>query len=221
MMPYSDNKTMVTNTIVVDGCIDLVIDYDNKQIGYAGMSKTVFDDVIYLPNRWAGMRMKPGAFEQLTGLTATTAMDSFLHLETVDHSFQPKDLFTLSFEESKNYLIDYLQQLASNQTPNHFVTLFDELSKEIPATTTELYEKLHYSPRQCQRHFEKHFGISPKTVLSVLRFQYCLKLLTSAKATPIDVLDLTKFYDQSHFIREFKKNIGITPFEYVRKYKDY
>lgn len=221
MKPYSAKKTSVTDIILADGCIDLVIDnYDNKKIGYAGMSKTEFHHTIDLPTKALGARLKPGTFEQLTKLPAKAAMDTFLPLEAVDKGFNIDHFSSLSFEQTKEYLKLYLQKLTSNKTPNSFVVLFDELSKHPPSTTADLYKRLHFSPRQCQRLFIKHFGITPKMVLSILRFQHCLKVFTSDRATPNDVLELTTFYDQSHFIKDFKRNIGLTPFEYLRKYKD-
>jgi AraC-like DNA-binding protein len=81
-----------------------------------------------------------------------------------------------------------------------------------------MYERLGFSPKQTQRIFSANFGLTPKVVLSILRFQKCLHILTSGKAVPSDVLNLVNFYDQAHFINDFKRNIGITPFELVRKY---
>ena len=34
------------NTILVDGCIDLLVYYDEKEIGYVGSDKTIFDHTI-------------------------------------------------------------------------------------------------------------------------------------------------------------------------------
>lgn len=219
MQPRSSEETSVTNVVLVDGCIDLIVDYDNRQIGFAGMSKTDFHFTIKLPTRFFGARLKPGAFEQLTELPAKSAMDTFLPLETADSNFDIDGFFFLSFEQAQEHLKTYLQQLASNKAPNGFVVLFDEQSDNPPSTTAEFYQKFHFSPRQCQRLFMKHFGITPQMTLSVLRFQYCLRILTSGRAMPGDILGLATYYDQSHFIRDFKRNIGLTPFEYLRKYK--
>jgi len=220
MKPRSSDKVSVTNIIVADGCIDLIVNFDDKQIGYAGMSKTNFHYTIDLPTRFLGTRLKPGAFEQLTKIPAKRAMDTFFPLNKIDANFDTDYFFSLQFEQASMYLKNYLQQLASNKTPNIFVGLFDKLSKSPPATTTALYQMLHFSPRQCQRLFMKHFGITPQMALSIIRFQHCLGIITFGQTTPNSILELTSFYDQSHFIRDFKRNIGLTPFEYLRKYKD-
>jgi len=219
MQPLSSQKTSVTNIILADGCIDLLVHYDKKIIGYSGLVKTNFNHTIDLPVRLFGARLKPGAFEQLTNISAKIGMDKFHPLITIDANFDIDFFFSLEIEECKKYLVDYLHRLIGYKAPNSFVTLFDKFSVNPPSTTVELCQSLNYSPRQCQRLFMKHFGITPQMALSVLRFQYCMNVMLSGNATPSNILELTTFYDQSHFINDFKRNIGLTPFEYLRLFR--
>jgi AraC-like DNA-binding protein len=55
--------------------------------------------------------------------------------------------------------------------------------------------------------------------LCLIRFQKCLEILTGGKAAPSDILNITAYYYQSHFIKDFKRNVGLTPFELIRRYK--
>lgn len=220
MQSLSDTEKSVENIIITDGCIDLVVGYDDREIGYAGMSKTNFNYNIDLPARFFGARLKPGVFHQLTGLPAKTAMDTYIPLDEVDKNFNSDLFFSLSFEQAKEYFKDYFYKLIYDKKPDFFTQMFDALSKDPPHTTAELYQRLYFSPRQCQRLFEKHFGITPQMVLCILRFQQCLEVLTSGKASPGDIFAITTYYDQSHFIKDFKRNIGLTPLELIKKYTD-
>ena len=65
MQPLSNVEKTVENIIVADGCIDLVVDYDGKRIGFAGMSKTDFNFKINLPAHSMGARLNPVRFMQL------------------------------------------------------------------------------------------------------------------------------------------------------------
>ncbi len=56
-------------------------------------------------------------------------------------------------------------------------------------------------------------------VLSILRFQRCLQILTSNQAKPADILTVTNYYDQPHFNKDFKRHLGITPLELMARYK--
>lgn len=219
MRHLSDRKAFVSNIIATDACIDLVANFDERRIGFAGMSKTEFNFKLELPNRFLGVRMVPGAFHQLTGLPATAAMDTFLPVEAVFKEFNGTLFFSLPFEQAKDYLRKTISSHTEGKTPDQFTILFHELSKETPATVSALCDLLHFSPRQCQRLFKLHYGITPKMALSIIRFHKCMEILTSPKAKPSDILNITNYYDQPHFIKDFKRNIGITPLELIRTYQ--
>jgi AraC-like DNA-binding protein len=218
MRPKTEKELSVSNVIVTDGCIDLVVDYDARQIGFAGMSRTEFDYRIQLPTRCFGARMKPGAFHQLFSLPAAAAMDAFLSIDEVDRDFDCPAFFSLSFEKAGRFFRAYFAEKSVGIVPNQFVRLFDELSGAIPDSAAELYRRMGYGPRQCQRLFSQNFGLSPQMTLSILRFQRCLKALTSGRARPSDILSVSSYYDQSHYIKDFKRNIGLTPSELLRRY---
>lgn len=219
MQPLTKTKLSVSNIIATDACIDLVASFDEKSIGFAGMSRTVFDFELELPSRSFGVRMMPGAFHQLTGLPAAAAMDNFLPIETVFTDFDSGYFFSLPFAQAKAYFRKALMSCTKGNTPDQFTLLFHQLSEKTPATVAELCKELHLSPRQCQRLFKLHYGITPKMALSIVRFHKCMEILTSPKAKPSDILNVAGYYDQPHFIRDFKSNIGITPLELIRTYQ--
>ena len=204
---------------VADGCIDLVVDFDGGRIGFSGMRHTNFDYTIALPCRFFGARMKPGAFSQLTGLSASLAMDVFLPFGDIFPDFDETGFFSRSFQEAKEFFSSLLQSLWDGRTPDAYTNLFDTFCDEASLSVSDLAARLHLSPRQCQRQFAARFGLTPKLVLSILRFQKCLTILTSEHASYHEVLEATNYYDQPHFIRDFKTNLGITPLELLRRYQ--
>jgi AraC-like DNA-binding protein len=216
--PIPHNQDYVGNVIVTDGCIDLVVGFDEQKIGFSGMSETVYDYRINANQRFMGVRLKPGAFAQLTGLSAPLAMNNYLPLKNFDPDFDEESFFALPFDSAVKAFKNYVCGLMSNEEPNEFVLLFDLLIEDIPTATSALYQKLHLSPRQCQRLFTKNFGYSPQKALSILRFQHCLDVLTSQDAKPSDLLTIAHYCDQSHCIKDFKKNIGLTPPELLARY---
>jgi AraC-like DNA-binding protein len=218
MQPLSNAEKTVETIIIADGCIDLVVDYDGKTIGFAGMSKTDFNFKISLPANSMGVRLKPGAFYAITNIPANKAMDSFIPIETIDRHFDTKEFFSLDLSNAKIFFKNYIGSLIENKKPSKFMVLFEELNNGIPNSALEVYKKLYYSHRQCQRLFLKNYGLSPQMVLCILRFQWCLKKLTSGEKSPKGIMDISNYYDQSHFIHDFKQNIGLTPLELVRKY---
>ena len=57
-------------------------------------------------------------------------------------------------------------------------------------------------------------------VLSIIRFQNCLELLISSEVDSSEVLSQIEYYDQSHYIKDFRKNIGITPSDFIKIYRE-
>ena len=208
----------IDNIIIPDGCIDLIVDYNNKEIGFAGMSKTDFNYKIFNPCCYFGIRLKPGAFYQLTNISAGDVMDNFISLDVIDGTIDFDYLFSLSFEECKEFVRIFLKKFIKTKKPLDFVLLFDNIiNDDYLVSTGELYKKFNFSSRQSQRLFLKYYGISPKGILNIIRFQKSLKILLSRNDQGYD--DIIGYYDQSHYIKDIKKNIGITPLELIKRYQ--
>jgi AraC-like DNA-binding protein len=220
MWPKTDAVLAINNVITADACIDLVADMNRGMIGFAGMSATNFHFDVQTPARFLAARLAPGAFCQLTGLPATAAMDSFLPVEEAFAGFDRARFFGASFDDAGSYLRGYLADKTRGLVPDLFTGLFHALSEAPPKTASGLCGLLHFSPRQCQRLFLKHYGLAPKTALSIIRFQKCLRLLLSPESNAVGLPDGAGYYDQPHFIRDFRRNIGITPRGLVRLYRD-
>ena len=63
------------------------------------------------------------------------------------------------------------------------------------------------------RVFKKHFLLTPYQFILKLRIEYALKLIQ--KNYPLSIVAVESgFFDQSHFIKEFKKIYGVTPLKF-------
>lgn len=76
----------------------------------------------------------------------------------------------------------------------------------------------HSSARSLQRLFREYVGVSPKWVINRYRLHEAVERLDGGE--PLDwaqlALDLG-YFDQAHFIRDFKAVIGMTPGQYARQ----
>jgi hypothetical protein len=71
--------------------------------------------------------------------------------------------------------------------------------------------------RQFERKFFKKVGISPKKLSKVIRLQAALKMLLNRKSEKLTKVAYdNEYYDQSHFIKDFKDFIGTTPKDFLR-----
>lgn len=70
--------------------------------------------------------------------------------------------------------------------------------------------------RQLERKFLKQIGISPKQLGKVIRLQTALKLLLNQKGDNLTkVAYESEYYDQAHFIKDFKEFTGTNPKEFL------
>ena len=66
--------------------------------------------------------------------------------------------------------------------------------------------------RQLERKFIKQIGVSPKQLSKVIRFQTALRMLLNKKETPLTSIAYeSEYYDQAHFIKDFKEFTGTNP----------
>lgn len=86
------------------------------------------------------------------------------------------------------------------------------------APFSEVSEAAGVSPRHLERLFARELGFPPKTVARVLRFQRALRgLMTDPDESLSALATATGFFDQAHFIRDFKRFTGGIP----RGYRGY
>ena len=69
--------------------------------------------------------------------------------------------------------------------------------------------------RQLERKFSSTIGLSPKKLSKIIRLQSTLKSLLTKKNISLTTLAYkNKYYDQVHFIKDFKEFTGLTPKEF-------
>jgi len=79
----------------------------------------------------------------------------------------------------------------------------------------ELHEKLLISQSPFEKRFRKVVGTSPKKFASIVRFNAVLDTLNHSKSLT-DICYEHHFFDQAHFINDFKKFTGNTPEQFKR-----
>jgi AraC-like DNA-binding protein len=76
---------------------------------------------------------------------------------------------------------------------------------------------MNLSPRQLERHFLTHVGLSPKLFSRVVRFDRAVRDLPARGATRWSDFAIAHGYtDQAHFINEFKEFAGRSPAAYEK-----
>jgi AraC-like DNA-binding protein len=82
-------------------------------------------------------------------------------------------------------------------------------------TGAELCEEAGVGERQLENLFNKWVGLSPKLYSRIIRFNYIFQLVNEKHKNWTDLTYEAAYYDQSHFIRNFKSFTGESPSAYA------
>ena len=112
-----------------------------------------------------------------------------------------------------------LEQLKTNsigyefQRINHIVELITRTCGNI--NIAQMASEACLSRKQFERIFAENIGISPKQYLKIIRFQFAI--FQKQQNINLNMTELSYesgYYDQSHFINDFKSMCGFTPKQY-------
>ncbi|MBC9932808.1 helix-turn-helix transcriptional regulator [Chitinophaga qingshengii] len=109
-----------------------------------------------------------------------------------------------------------LQRLTQHEKQLKKVTLVQQLSHELlngypDVDLPALAGSSGLSARYIQKLYLTNMGISPVAFVAVVRFNRSLRLVLDTPASLTAIAYECGYYDQAHFIREFRKFTGITP----------
>jgi AraC-like DNA-binding protein len=205
--------------VVVDGCIDILLELDRPTENFVtGLSTSYVEFPLGQTFYYIGIRFLPTAFPQLFQIDASSLTNRFEDLANVLPGlsrFLGQQLDKRqSIEVIKESLNHYLLQWISKQAPQVddrvlnalAIILKDKGMVDIGSLNTGL------SPRQLRRRFHYYLGGSAKTFSKVVRFQQLLQAKPSKESLKHNKIFYdVGYYDQAHFIKEFKHFYGLTP----------
>ena len=88
------------------------------------------------------------------------------------------------------------------------------LTNEYLASVCEISESC------LKRLFKKKFGVSVKKYIIQKKMNYACELLSVRRYSVNQIAEMCNFSDIYFFSRQFKEQIGVSPTEYIKKYKN-
>lgn len=89
-----------------------------------------------------------------------------------------------------------------------------------PISNPELARSARMSVRAFERRFRSEFRVSPQEYLRRLRMQMACRALAYTRDTLAEIASACGFADQSHFTREFRRRMRVTPRAYRDRYEN-
>ena len=209
-----------TYRVVTDGCIDLIWEMHDPGTSYIMGFSTAYTEFPLGDNfHYFGIRFLPTAFPLLFQVDASELTNRFESLDSVlpslSHSLSPLTEFSLNLETLKTQLDPFFLSHFSSTSFSPDPRLYQALDQILTHHGTLSLSKdldVGLSPRQLRRVFQYYIGDNPKTFCKVVRFQSLLRAKPSRESLRKNKLffDLG-YYDQAHFIKEFKHLYGESP----------
>lgn len=206
--------------VVSDGCIDIFFDHNQSNQNFVmGFCKKYTEFDIGRTFDYIGVRFLPCAFPILFGVNAKTLSNKSQELKLVlpelSHWITSQITPLASFENITTCLNKKLIDIAIKQDFQYDQRFFNALNiifKNSGYIDTEKDLNTGLSSRQLRRIFNFYIGTTAKTFSNVIRFQHILNAKPSKQSLKDNKLYFdVGFFDQAHFIKNFKTFYGVTP----------
>lgn len=229
-----------TERVLPSGSSQLIINLDNKKFRHFNSDKSqehLYDPVILTGVRakhifldshtrisTIGIVLKPGAIAALFQIPASEFQGQVVSLGAIldkDISEIREQLAAASSHQEKFVLIEsFLLNLLDPEYQLHPAVHFaiEQINQQNGSiSVSQVLNKIGYSRRWFSQIFRETVGIPPKQFSRILRFQNNLSLIREKNPPDWAQLAISNgYFDQPHFIHDFKNLAGISPAEYKK-----
>lgn len=208
-------------TLLPHPCVNVV--HDRGTVAIAGVGSERFTYPYSGRGRVFGVKFRPGAFRPVYGRSVAELTDQTIPLATLWGA--DADVFAAELSAAPD--LPGLVSVAERHLRAHWpepdpeveviggivhALLYDRAITRVE----EVCERFDIRPRTLQRLFQRYVGVSPKWVLRRYRLhEAAARLAEGTDTTWADVAADLGYFDQSHFIRDFTRAIGMTPVAYA------
>lgn len=205
---------------VPDNCVDLIINLNDPQemfIVSPFSQVKVFE--MQGPVVYFGIRFRPlghqgiialplGAWQSADGVINASEVLSKNLLSALRLNADKTQTFTERCLSISTLLLDDWQPRKADARLMRYIDHCHQSLVNGANLSEKQCTEFGLSARQLRRLSAQQLGLSPRDFTKVLRFQYVLKSMQSESNMNVWV---NSYYDQPHFIRNFKSMSGVTP----------
>ncbi len=228
-----ENTNVNTQKIIPDGFTEIIFHYRPPyEININGQWELQSENLLagqlsnhfYLRNTgksgMVGIKFLPDALTQLFQINMVKILNEVVPLNHIGRVLDPLIEFSnlpISHDQKIAKIDHWFQSFVSEKQitfhPIHKVIQYI-LQRNGMLKVSELSQQLKVGERQLERLFKHYVGLSPKLFCRIVRFSYIFKLIDSGDQQWTDLSYSAGFFDQSHFIKNFKEFTGEDPSSY-------
>lgn len=202
--------------------VHLVFERNNTKIW--GVVTGKFTRVLKDKGQVLGVKFHPGAFYPFLQQPVASFKDDALPFNAVfDDDLEQLEGRLLCSERDES-MVELVEAFMRQYLPEHDPKTVEAgrmveciMNEKTILKVDDLAERFNYSKRTLQRLFRQYVGVSPKWVIQRYRLHEAAERMAAGEAGNWLQLALDLgYFDQSHFIRDFKAIVGVSPAEYAR-----
>ncbi len=208
--------------VVSDGCIDIFFNADRPAENFVmGFCRKYTEFPIGSTFNFVGIRFFPSVFPTLFNVDAGLLSNQSQDLKNIlpalanalSKEVQSSQSFGITVEWLTKKIMEAIQE-SDQQSDKRFLNALKQILLKKGFLDIEKDLDTGLSPRQLRRVFNYYLGTTPKAFSNVVRFQHILGAKPSMESLKKNKIYLdVGFFDQAHFIKDFKKFYGVTPTE--------
>lgn len=203
-------------------CVHLTIEQDQSRI--VGVVKSRFSYLLTGMGRVFGAKFRPGAFYPFIKAPLSTFTDRSISLQDVfgveSDALEQTMLSQRDREAMVALMEDFLR--ARHPEPDENIAFIRQVVDLVIARreitrVDDVVSQFGTNKRTLQRLFSQYVGVSPKWVIKRYRLHEAAERMAAGEVIdwPQLALDLG-YFDQAHFINDFKTIVGKAPAEYTK-----
>lgn len=215
------NQPPFTQEVISYPCVNLVFERNNTRIW--GVDSGKFARTLDGKGQVFGIKFRPGAFYPFLKSPVSALTDrSIFFSDFFGFSSEAleEQMHHLSDDDMREVAENFLRERLPERDPN--VDLLNEIVDCIIAErkitkVDDLVAGFGMNKRSLQRLFSQYVGVSPKWVIQRARLQEAAEQLSVQSGADYSEIALRLgYFDQAHFIKDFKAVIGKSPAEYAK-----
>lgn len=209
--------------VIPDGCVDIIFDANGINSAFKGEVVGAMDRAFILSQngyvRNFGVRFFPGCAHMFVKIPLMEIKNSAISLAAIWN--KEAEIIEELISDSKstlervNIMEGYLKKILydNNLVNFHLLNILTRIyESKGDIRLKNIADREIISQRQIHRNFTSWIGLNPKSFIKVIRLQNIYN--SALKNNHINIFDIALsngYYDQSHFIKDFKKFYGDTP----------
>ncbi len=223
-------------TIIPDGCMEMIFHYGDFYRQYSENGTFIVQPKCFVIGQLTrplviepvgqtgifSVRFHPGGFFPLTTIPIKEMENTAVALRKIfgkeGETIGPEVLAASSADERILLIEKFLfARLTDATTIDRIIksTVETIFAANGQLSVNELSNPCPISRRHLERKFSSAVGLSPKKLSKIIRLQATLKILINKEYANLTTLAYKgKYFDQAHFIKDFKELTGLTPKEF-------